>query len=60
MKRAEFIESISRFCDKKEATTIADNYTDKEIEEHGDELVREFEEDYRFNANVDRYQKHGY
>lgn len=46
--------------DRKEAATIANDYTDKELEEYGSELVSELAEDYRFNANVNRYRKCGY
>lgn len=60
MSRREFIESVSRFCGRKKAAEIAGNYTDKELQEYGDELVGEFAEDYRFNANVDRYRNCGY
>lgn len=60
MSRREFIESVSRFCDRKEAAAIANDYTDKGIEEYGSELVSELAEDYRFNANVNRYRNCGY
>lgn len=60
MSRREFIESVSRFCGRKEAATIASDYTDKELEEHGNELVGDLAEEYRFNANVDRYRNCGY
>lgn len=55
MSRREFIESVSRFCGRKEAVTIASDYTDKEIEEHGKDLAGELAEEYRFNANVNHY-----
>ncbi len=60
MTRTEFIESVSRFCGRKEAAAIAGDYTDQEIKEHGKNLVGELAEDYRFNANVNRYQNCGY
>lgn len=60
MSRAEFIESVSRFCNRKEAAAIASDYTDKELQEHGSELVGDLAEEYRFNANVDRYRNCGY
>lgn len=39
MTKVELIKSISNFCGEKEATAIADEYTDKEIEEHGKEII---------------------
>lgn len=60
MTRIELIKSISNFCGKKEAAAIADEYTDEEIKEHGKEIVSDIAEEYRFNANVERYRNCGY
>ena len=60
MSRREFIESVSRFCGRKEAVAIANDYTDKEIEEHGKDLAGELAEEYRYNANENRYRNCGY
>ncbi len=60
MTKVELIKSISNFCGEKEATAIADEYTDKEIEEHGKEIISDLAEEYRFCANVSRYRECGY
>ena len=43
-----------------DAVAIENDYTDKEIEEHGKDLAGELAEEYRFNANVNRYRNCGY
>lgn len=60
MTRCELIENASKFCGKKEATNLAMDYTDKEIEEHGKEIISDLAEEYRFCANVSRYRDCGY
>ncbi len=60
MKRNEFIKALLLFCSETNATAIANSYTDEEINKYGAELIEEIKEDYRFNAKINHYQKHGY
>lgn len=60
MERAEFIKAASAFCSENEARALAASYTDIEIKESGKEIISELEEDFRFCANVNHYQRCGY
>lgn len=60
MTRCAFIDKVSNYCGKQEAANLAKDYTDEEIEEHGDEIIGDLAEEYRFCANVSRYRDCGY
>lgn len=61
MTREEFIGKVLPYCaNTEEATQIANNYNDDELSEYGDEIVKELDEDYRYNANVEHYRNHGW
>lgn len=53
-------ETVASGVNGRLAGAIANDYTDKEIEEHGKDLAGELAEEYRFNANVNRYRNCGY
>ncbi len=61
MTREEFINKILPYCaNNDEASQIANDYTDDELAERGDEIVKELDEDYRYNANVEHYRNYGW
>lgn len=61
MTREEFINCIERYFNSKaEAAECASDYTDEEIAEGGNEIIRDIDEDYRYYANVEHYREHGY
>lgn len=61
MTRKEFVSRIERyFNSKKEAAQCADNYTDKELTESGEEILSDLQDDFRFSAQYNRLQTCGY
>ncbi len=60
MTRNEFIKKLLLYCDEKAATTIANNYTDEEIEKDGQEIFDEIEEENHLYVSLEHYRNHGY
>lgn len=60
MTHEEFIKKVANYCGTDEAKQIANDYTDEEICEHGEEILQDLDEEYRYCANVEHYQEHGY